>query len=143
MSRKLVALVGVLIAGIGFAEEPKPAKPVRVVIQTDKGDIEVELASEAPNTVANFLKYVDGKFYDGGSFHRTVKPDNQPNNVVKIEVIQAGRRDNTRGFPPIPLERTSVTGLRHVSGALSMARDGPDTATSAFSIMIGDQHELD
>src|SRR6266513_89265 len=70
------------------ADEPKP---VRVLIQTDKGDIEVELdAAKAPNTVANFLKYVDGKFYDGGRFHRTVTPDNQPDNKVKIEVIQAG-----------------------------------------------------
>ena len=46
-------------------------------------------------------------------------------------------------FPAIPLERTSVTGLKHVNGALSMARSGPDSATSSFSIMIGDQPELD
>src|SRR5579862_453765 len=76
---------------------PKPRSPqgkstlVRVLIQTEKGDIEVELdAGKAPITVANFLRYVDGKYYDGGRFHRTVKPDNQPNNKVKIEVIQAG-----------------------------------------------------
>src|SRR5947209_15269910 len=116
----------------------------RVVIETEMGTIEAEIeVKRAPVTAANFFKYVDAKLYDGGSFHRTVKPDNQPDNVVKIEVIQAGRRDNTQGFPPIPLERTSVTGVRHVNGALSMARIGPDTATSGFSIMIGDQHELD
>ncbi|AMV26891.1 Peptidyl-prolyl cis-trans isomerase A precursor [Gemmata sp. SH-PL17] len=126
-----------------FAEEPKP---VRVLIQTDKGDIEVELdAAKAPNTVANFLKYVDGKFYEGGRFHRTVTPDNQPNNKVKIEVVQAGiNPEKTKdGFKAIKLERTKDTKLAHKDGTISMARDGPDTATSDFFICIGDQPELD
>ena len=52
-------------------DEPKP---VRVLIETDQGDMEVELDARAPKTVANFLRYVDGKFYDGGRFHRTVTP---------------------------------------------------------------------
>src|SRR2546430_13880644 len=88
--------------------EEKPA-PVRVLIQTEKGDIEVELnATEAPITVANFLKYVDGKFYDGGRFHRTVKSDNQPDNKIKIEVIQAGTNSGKakEDFPAIKLQRT-------------------------------------
>ncbi|VTR96459.1 peptidyl-prolyl cis-trans isomerase : Peptidyl-prolyl cis-trans isomerase, cyclophilin type OS=Fimbriimonas ginsengisoli Gsoil 348 GN=OP10G_4301 PE=3 SV=1: Pro_isomerase [Gemmata massiliana] len=126
-----------------FAEEPKP---VRVLIQTDKGDIEVELdAAKAPNTVANFLKYVDGKFYEGGRFHRTVTPDNQPNNKVKIEVVQAGiNPEKTKdGFKPIKLERTKDTTLAHKDGTISMARDGPDSATSDFFICIGNQPELD
>src|SRR6516165_3003430 len=64
---------------------------ILILIQTEQGDIEVELDSaKAPMTTANFLKYVDGKFYDGGRFHRTVTPNNQPDNKVKIEVIQAG-----------------------------------------------------
>ncbi len=126
-----------------FAEEPKP---VRVLIQTDKGDIEVELdAAKAPNTVANFLKYVDGKFYEGGRFHRTVTPDNQANNKVKIEVVQAGiNPEKTKDeFKPIKLERTKDTKLAHKDGTISMARDGPDSATSDFFICIGDQPELD
>ena len=115
-----------------------------VIIETEMGSIEAEIeVARAPVTAANFLKYVDAKLYDGGRFHRSVKPDNQPDNAVKIEVIQASRRQGTEGFPAIPLERTSVTGVTHVSGTLSMARNGPDTATSDFSIMIGDQHELD
>jgi peptidyl-prolyl cis-trans isomerase A (cyclophilin A) len=125
--------------------EEKPA-PVRVLIQTEKGDIEVELnAAQAPITVANFLKYVDGKFYDGGRFHRTVKPDNQPDNKVKIEVIQAGinPEKSKQEFPAIKLERTRDTKLSHKDGTISMARDGPDTATSDFFICIGDQPELD
>jgi peptidyl-prolyl cis-trans isomerase A (cyclophilin A) len=128
-----------------ISAEEKPTLP-RVLIQTEKGDIEVELnAAEAPITVANFLKYVDGKFYDRGQFHRTVKPDNQPDNKIKIEVIQAGINPEKakQEFAAIKLERTRDTKLSHTNGTISMARDGPDTATSDFFICIGDQPELD
>ncbi len=118
----------------------------RVLIRTGLGEIEAELYPErAPATVANFLRYVDGGFYGAGRFHRTVKADNQPDSPVRIEVVQAGA-DPARegeGFPPILLERTSLTGLRHLDGTLSMARDGPDSATSGFFICIGDQPALD
>jgi peptidyl-prolyl cis-trans isomerase A (cyclophilin A) len=119
---------------------------VRVLIQTEKGDIEVELeAGRAPATTANFLKYVDGGFYDGGRFHRTVTLKNQTDNKIKIQVIQAGinPKKAKNELPPIKLERTSKTGLKHTDGAISMARDGPDTATSDFFLCIGDQPELD
>jgi peptidyl-prolyl cis-trans isomerase A (cyclophilin A) len=43
----------------------------------------------------------------------------------------------------VPLERTSATGLKHVDGVVSMARNGPDTATGSFSIVVGDQPEMD
>jgi peptidyl-prolyl cis-trans isomerase A (cyclophilin A) len=83
--------------------------------------------------------------YEGGRFHRTVRLDNQPGKDVLIEVIQAGVAPSfdSRAFPSVPLERTSVSGLRHLEGTLSMARDGPDTATSDFFICIGDQPALD
>ena len=48
------------------------------------------IPAKAPGTTANFLRYVDAGHYDGGTFHRTVKMDNQPESTVKIEVIQAG-----------------------------------------------------
>lgn len=121
-------------------------KPVRVVLTTDAGEIELELdPAKAPKTVENFLKYVDGKFYDGGRFHRTVTPDNQPKNDVKIEVVQAGiNPKKTRDqFPAIKLERTRDTKLLHNDGTVSMARAGPDSATADFFVCIGDQPELD
>jgi peptidyl-prolyl cis-trans isomerase A (cyclophilin A) len=129
---------------LAFAATLAAQTPVKVVIETSLGNIEAEVDTvHAPASAANFLRYVDAGLYDGGIFHRTVKPDNQPNNDVKIEVVQAGRARGTAGFPPIPLERTSVTGLSHKDGTLSMARNGPDTATSDFSICIGDQPSLD
>jgi len=131
--------------GLAVVADEKP-KLVRVVIETEKGNIEVELnADKSPATVANFLRYVDGKFYDGGIFHRTVTPSNQPDNKVKIEVIQAGINPKKAKdeFAAIKLERTRDTKLAHKDGTISMARDGPDTATSDFFICIGDQPELD
>jgi peptidyl-prolyl cis-trans isomerase A (cyclophilin A) len=119
---------------------------VRVRVQTELGDIVLELdAKRAPGTTANFLRYVDAGHYDGGMFHRTVKMDNQPESPVKIEVIQAGvNPDRAKsGFPAIPLERTSATGLAHKDGAVSMARGAPDSATSGWFICINDQPSLD
>lgn len=120
-----------------------PALAQKVRMETELGVVEVELdAARAPVTVANFLKYVDGGHYDGGAFHRTVKMDNQPQNKIRIEVVQAGAVKG-KEFAPIALERTKQTGLKHVDGAISMARSGPDTATSDFFICIGDQPSLD
>ncbi len=118
---------------------------VLVKIETPLGDITVALSGDrAPNTVENFLRYVDAGRYDGGVFHRSVKPGNQPQSPVKIEVIQGGPNPAVKAkFPPIALERTSVTGLKHVNGAISMARDSADTATGDFFVCIGDQPELD
>ena len=117
----------------------------RVVIQTELGDIEVEIDSvHAPLTSANFLRYVDLGFYRFGRFHRTVRADNQPGDKVKIGVVQAGLDSlRVKDFPPITLERTRATGLSHEDGTISMARDAPNTATSDFFICIGDQRALD
>jgi peptidyl-prolyl cis-trans isomerase A (cyclophilin A) len=134
-----------VVAGALLAR-PAAQSPVRVVVQTELGDIVIEIdAKRAPNTAANFLRYVDAHHYDGGTFHRTVKMDNQPDSPVKIEVIQAGvNADRANdGFPAIPIERTSVTGLRHADGAVSMARGQPDSATSGWFICINDQPSLD
>src|ERR1700675_4373034 len=101
---KTFAPAGVVTLFTCAALAAAPATPIRILIQTDKGDIEVELdAARAPATVANFLRYVDAHLYDGGRFHRTVKPDNQPDNRVKIDVIQAGIDPAKKEFPPIKL----------------------------------------
>jgi peptidyl-prolyl cis-trans isomerase A (cyclophilin A) len=124
---------------------PTGPHPV-VVFETEKGAIDIEVdVAHAPVTAANFLKYVDGGFYDGGTVNRAVRPDNTTRHDVEIQVIQfqidrARRREQ---FPPIPLERTNATGLKHLNGTVSMARAAPDTATASFSIVIGDQPQMD
>jgi peptidyl-prolyl cis-trans isomerase A (cyclophilin A) len=117
-----------------------------VIIETELGRIEVELyTKQAPLTVRNFLRYVDGGFYNGGIFHRTVKPGNQSGKKVLIEVIQASINParEKESYPPIKLERTNKSGLHHKNATISMARDTPNSATSDFFICIGDQPSLD
>jgi peptidyl-prolyl cis-trans isomerase A (cyclophilin A) len=139
------AVLLLLTVAIG-AQQPAPAKPVLVIFETELGRITMEVdVLRAPITGENFLKYVDGKFYDGGSINRAVRPDNTTRHDVEIQVIQfqINPERNREQFPPIPMERTSVTGLKHLNGTLSMARSGPDTARASFSIVIGDQPEMD
>ena len=122
------------------------AAPIEALLKTSVGEIRFELYPEkAPKTVANFLKYVDGGHFEGGSFYRVVRIDNQERNSVKIEVIQGGLLESgtSTKYDPIALERTNVTGLRHRDGTLSMARSDPDSATSEFFICINDQPSLD
>jgi peptidyl-prolyl cis-trans isomerase A (cyclophilin A) len=141
----LLAAPLILAAAAGTVAREQSAA-VRVRVQTELGDLVLELdPARAPGTTANFLRYVDAGHYDGGTFHRTVKMDNQPESQVKIEVIQAGvSPDKAKaGFPAIALERTSVTGLAHKDGVVSMARGAPDSATSGWFICINDQPSLD
>jgi peptidyl-prolyl cis-trans isomerase A (cyclophilin A) len=139
-------LAAAVVAGGTTAQTPAGRENAVVVFETGKGTIEVEVDGvHAPVTAANFLKYVDGGFFDGGLVNRAVRPDNTVRHDIEIQVIQfqidAAREKDA--FPPIPLERTSVTGLKHVTGVLTMARDGPDTATGSFAIVIGDQPSMD
>jgi peptidyl-prolyl cis-trans isomerase A (cyclophilin A) len=129
-----------------FLAFTSPQALPHVVVQTDPGEIEIEIdIARAPSTAANFLRYVDAGLYNGGLFHRTVRPDNQRAKPVKIAVIQgaANAARKSEFFPPIALERTNKTGLLHRDGAVSMARAGVDTATEEFFICVGDQPELD
>jgi len=141
------------LAGYDFAKaprfrwrkEPVPEKP-RVLIQTAMGDIEVELdRNRAPVSVTNFLHYVHEGLYSDGGFHRTVTLANQPVNAVKIQVIQAAANaaKSNEFLPPIQIERTRDTGLKHLDGTLSMARAERDSAQHNVFICIGDQPELD
>jgi peptidyl-prolyl cis-trans isomerase A (cyclophilin A) len=123
---------------------------VAVKLETPFGFVFIAVdTTRAPITAANFLKYVDGGFYDGGRFHRATRKDNYtpaPPDRPMMEIIQAGINPARRGdaFPPIPLERTSVTGLKHVAGTGSMARGtAADSATSDFFILLDDQPSLD
>ena len=118
---------------------------VLVVLTTDMGKIELQLDQvHAPLTTANLMQYVSDGFFDGGGFVRTVTSTNQPMDKVKIAVIQAtANLQQKETDPAVKLERTSVTGLKHKDGTVSMARSAPDTATVDFFICVGDQPELD
>ncbi len=147
IAKGVLAATAILVLGAGgTASSGQSAAPVAVVFETEKGNFEIAVdAQHAPVTAANFLKYVDGMFYDKGIVNRAVRPDNTTRHDVAIQVIQV-QSDPARGreqFPPIALERTSVTGLTHIDGAVSMARAGVDSATASFFVCIGAQPELD
>ena len=122
---------------------PPPLTPgaVRVSLRTNYGVMLIDLyRDKAPITVANFLKYVDQKLYDGASFYRASHPGNDPD----WGTIQAGLQNRTRApLAPIPHESTLKTGIKHLDGTLSMTRNAPGTATSDFFIIMGDQDVFD
>ncbi len=118
------------------------ADTVRVALTTAIGTIIIDLDHKhAPISTANFVRYVDQKRFDGIVFYRVMRLafGEQPNGL-----IQAGARgDPKRVLPPIAHEPTSLTGLKHLKGAISMARFAPGTATADFSILVSDLPGLD
>lgn len=125
----------------GFSQ-PLP----KVQMKTTLGEIVVEVDTiKAPISAKNFLKHVEQGSYKNGVFYRVVRMDNQPNNDIKIEVIQGGvfTGSSVEKIPPIAHETTEVTGIKHLDGTISMARMGPGTASTEFFICAGDQPELD
>lgn len=116
----------------------------KIKIITEFGEVIVELNKEkAPLTVENFLKYVDGGYYKNTSFYRSVNINNQPDDSIKINVLQGGIWEDKQLFNPIEHETTEKTGIKHKKGTISMARLAPGTAMDDFFICIDDQPELD
>jgi peptidyl-prolyl cis-trans isomerase A (cyclophilin A) len=114
------------------------------LLDTDAGAIEMEVFPDrAPLSACDFLAYVDAGLYEGAAFYRVVRYDND-RGTPKIEVVQGGVLDEAKQRPPIAHETTQMTGLKHVDGALSLARGAVGTGgASAFFIVIGDQPGLD
>lgn len=118
----------------------------RVKMETSLGNIIIEADTiKAPVTANNFLKHVVAGTYKNGVFYRVVRMNNQPENDIKIEVIQGGvfTEERLEQIEPIRHETTKETGLKHMDGTISMARMDPGTASTEFFICVGDQPELD
>ena len=121
--------------------------PDHVMIKTTAGDIEVQVfPDKAPRSVSAFLGFVDQGLYKNSSFYRILSTDNQPTGANAAELIQGGiyktgkNRDEIAG---IPHEPTSVTGLSHQHGTVSLARLEAGSATTEFFICIGDNPSFD
>lgn len=128
-------LAGALSTSAGAATTSPSGPKIRIV--TTAGTIVAVLDPvHAPKTTANFLHYVDTKFFNGGTFFR----------AIPGFVIQGGNKtkENGAGDRPIALEDPKKTGLLNMDGSLAMARTSdPDTATSEFFIDDGRQTALD
>lgn len=120
------------------------AQENQYVIETDLGDIVFEVyADKAPITVANFLKYVELANFEEANFYRVVRMDNQPNDSIRIEVIQGNFTGTDHRLEVIEHETNDKTGLLHKDGTISMARGKPGSAAHAFFICVNDQPSLD
>ena len=138
----VVFLMVIFLSYAGCRGEKMP----RVEIATEAGKFILELDTvRAPISAGNFLKHVEEETWVQGLFYRTVRQDNQPGSAVRIEVVQGGLYfDSLITHHPVILhETTSLTGIRHLDGVISMARNEPGTASTEFFICIGDQPELD
>ena len=135
MMLRCLALFALLVIGAPAAAQAP--QTTRVALETSEGRIVLELDTQrAPVTAGNFLNYIDRRLYDGANFYRAMPGG--PNRGL----IQAGV-DHSKRLAPIAHEPTSQTGLSHVDGTVSIARDAPGTATADITIMIGDMTYLD
>lgn len=140
---RLAGLLFPVLAAIAALAGPAHAAPseVRVRLETSAGPIVITLATrQAPITTANFLAYVDSRRFDGTTFYRAARTKGAPERGL----IQGGIDHRYKlMFLPIKHEPTSQTGLSHVNGTVSMARERPGTAMGDFFITVGDITGLD
>lgn len=142
LNQKNILLLSLLFTLFSCVKKENPV----AIIHTELGDIQLKIYMEkAPVTANNFIQYIENDYFAGSSFYRVVRPDNQPGNDIKIEVIQGGLGFDVEDspIPPIIHETTQKTGIQHLNGTISMARAEPGTASSEFFICIGEQPELD
>jgi len=121
----------IVAASFAWAQPVHAADPV-VVLKTSLGEIDIQLdPKNAPITTANFLAYVDKKFYDGTIFHR----------VIPGFVDQGGgfTSDMNEKQTDAPIKNEATNGLHNLRGTISMARtNDPDSATSQFFLNLVD-----
>jgi peptidyl-prolyl cis-trans isomerase A (cyclophilin A) len=132
--RRVSVMLATLLT-ILFALPASAAKPVLVRLQTSAGPITFQLEMQrAPITAGKFLRYVDEKRFDGTFFYRAARNKRTPTTGL----VQ-GRINHrvVRARLPIAHEPTSRTGLAHVDGTDSMARNAPATAMGDFFITVG------
>ncbi|WP_205481299.1 peptidylprolyl isomerase [Sphingomonas arenae] len=146
MTIRITLLLSALLPAPIFAQPATPPAAeapkddlVRVALETEKGRIVLALdRARAPATVANFLRYVEAKRFDGITFYRAMTYPGGGG------LIQAGiTKDARLQFPPVKHESTAETGLKHEEGVISMANAGPGTARSDFFILASATPSLD
>ena len=140
----VIAATAALMCGTAAAAQTTASTP-DVRLDTEAGAIIIDLDYEhAPVTACHFAQHVVLGDYQDGDFFRSVvaATNDNPNPIDVIQAATVHGSDDATG-PSIPLERTSDTGLSHVAGVVSMARDGPDTATTSFFIVTQDTPSLD
>jgi len=136
MKSFLIALMVVQLAVFSVSAEIAIAENPKVVLDTSHGEIVLVLdAQKAPETVKNFLAYVDAEFYDGTIFHRVI-----PNFMIQGGGFTVDFKKKPTGQP---IKNEADNGLKNERGTIAMARTGdPHSATSQFFINSVDNEYL-
>ena len=131
-----LALAGALFATATLKGET-PVKHPTVVMKTSLGSVTIELyPDEAPESVKNFLQYVNDKFYDGTIFHR----------VISNFMVQGGgfTPDGKQKATRAPIKNEAANKVKNELGTVAMARTSePNSATAQFFINVKDNGFLD
>ena len=132
-----IAIILAAVAAPAFAQAtnvdllkpPVPSDMVPVAIDTSAGRILVALDRlHAPQTTANFLKYVDTHKFDGEAFYRAMPYGDGG-------LIQGGIRSDARKLnPPVAFESSGKTGIQNKAGSIAMAALAPGKAQADFFI---------
>ena len=144
--RDLLALAAALAASPAFAQNSGAEAgfaTTPVALTTPLGQIVLALETQrAPVTSANFLRYVDRKLYDGATFYRASWP--KGSTTSDRGLVEGGLSGHPEKLlPAIAHESTAQTGLSHIDGTISIARNAPGTAQADFFICLGEQTYLD
>jgi len=130
-------IIGVVIALIiiaGVVKKPNMALPMKVKLQTNHGNIVIELDADMPITAGNFEKLVKEGFYDGVIFHR----------IIDGFMLQGGDPTGTgMGGPGYTIKDEFNANNQNNRGTISMANAGPNTGGSQFFINLVDNNFLD
>ncbi|MCK5881431.1 MAG: peptidylprolyl isomerase [Sinobacterium sp.] len=135
-TRKLATNSLLTISAITFSAQLLAVNTL-VEIETNKGSFTLELYDEkAPETVKNFLSYVDDGFYEGTIFHR----------LIPGFMLQGGgfTKELTKKETRAAIKNEASDELKNVHGSVAMARtSSPNSATSQFFINFADNTHLD
>ena len=128
MKIKLIIVLGALVTLVTAGASMAVAANPKVEMETSKGKFVIELFPEkAPETVKNFLNYVEAKFYDGTIFHRVI-----PNFMIQGGGFTSDMKKKSAGTP---IKNEADNGLKNERGTIAMARTGdPHSATAQFFI---------
>lgn len=117
----------------------------QILLSTPMGGITIRLeTARAPATAGHFLRLVEEGALAVASFYRVTHPDPTTTPPLTIDIVQGGVGwERCLELPTVRHEPTSETGLRHVDGAVSLARSAERGGSSEFFICLGEQPVLD
>jgi cyclophilin family peptidyl-prolyl cis-trans isomerase len=137
MSHKIYSTLAAfaMVCALGGCEKKAVENP-QIILETSSGKIILELYPDrAPETVKNFIAYIDSEFYNDTVFHRVI-----PNFMIQGGGLNAEMKSKAT---QMPIKNEADNGLENDRGTIAMARTAdPDSATAQFFINIANNEFL-